>query len=362
MADTNTNSQGAADLIMEGLKQIADPLKDSSKDIKEAEQKVEYQAEKADAAKETEITAGQQYQQAWRNLVSARDALSDDLKAAEKTEREADTESRVRDLVSQGNVVSVMDILKFMDQQAEATEDRQDAEGDLLKVTVDGITGVVTSAAGVVAENLKDTLNGVHDSFDAKGVMFLLGGGAVGALAGAATPATDIATDFVENYAALKADNPVAEGVDEKTLEGLENEEQYRAYIEANGNGEPEDPYASENGTGDPAEAKPLPAAPEGYVPETMSGGPADPNDALATDDFSELTDPNKILAENEALSKAQPEETAEGGLLGTIVESDIAKAAVKTVVEKVTGKPAEEEAEIPEVDEDYDDPYYGMG
>lgn len=348
--NTNNGAATVADAIVSGASAVTDLIKDDQDKIASAEQDLEQKQSAAAHDEAAKKSAAQQYSSAVANLKSAHASLKEKVLTAEQTEEEASAENQAADATARGGIVSVGDALKMMKQEARAAKQRKNAESDLFKYTMQYGAEVLSSGAQVVAEQFIGTMSGVGNSFGAKGVAALVAGAATGVVASADSPLVDIVADTVSGYIDLKEGVEVADGVEEKTIDGMEDEEAYARYMAGNAGGTPSDPYLDENGGNGFYDGAPKDFGTPG---QGYSDMPADPGDGLriSEEDLDLLTDPERLTAEAEAQAAEQDaaQNSGPGGLLSSIAQSDIVKAATDAVL-KNTGFEPSEEAEIPAV------------
>lgn len=354
MADTNGGGavQAAADPVAAGLQAVSDALSADQKKVAEADASLTEKQRAAEAGESGAKSASQQYSAAVANLRDAHRALKEKVLTAEQTERDANAENQAADVTARGGVITVGQALKMMEQEKRASKQRKDAESDLLKYTMQYGGEVLSSGAQVVAEQFKGALDGIGDSFGVKGVAALVGGAAVGAVANADSPLADIVTDTLTGYIDLKENVEIADGVEEKAIDGMEDEEAYARYMAGNAGGTPSDPYLEENGGNGAYDGPPKDFGVSGQAYAETS---ADPGDGLriSDEDLDLLTDPERLTAEAEAQAARTEQEAGSDGLLSSIAQSDIVQAAIGAVAKNTGLVPdAPEVPDVPDEEE----------
>lgn len=302
-------------------------------------------------AEENEITASQQFAKSVGNLKQAVQTLKSDARDAEKTAKDADAEKQAVQITAEGGVISIGDALELMEAEKIAKEKSQTADSRLFKYTMEYLGEAFSGAAGVLGEQLPTLLSGGKDAFGLKSLLPLAGGAAVGLALNADSTLGNIVTDAVDGYAELKANVELGDGVEEKSIDGMEDEASYQDYMEANAGGEPSDPYASENAGGPVYDGPVKEFSASSYV--QVAGALEEESNGLriTEEDLEALTDPDRIAAEPEAMSQADLEQEPEGGLLSAIAQSDVAQAVTGAVAKNVLGIDLSREQEI------YDEP-----
>ncbi len=353
MADSNGTNKNTipVDPITRGVQAVADIVSKDQQNIAEDAKDLAKQAEVAERAEIERENAAHSYTASIKNLKRARDAMTKQVYDAEQTEKESGAEKQAADVVAQGGAVTIGEALEMLKNEKRATELRKKAEKQMFDQTLQYGQQVLSSGVAVVMEEAKDFFGGQRDAFGFKSVATLLSGGAVGLALSADSPLSglgNVVTDAVAGYAELKSSAELDDGVEEKSIDGLEDEAAYQQYMENNAGGEPSDPYAAENSDGAAYDGAPKEFGSSNYTVQETT----DPGDALkiSDEDLDMLTDPDRLAAEADMLAAAQADQQAgSDGLLSSVVSSDVGQAIIGAVAKNM-GLTPQAEPEIPDV------------
>ena len=273
MADTS----GTPDVVDELAGEFAEEEQAASSDLEQMAQ--------AERSEESELS---EYTNNVMRLKNSVASLHETSKSMGLKVKQNEVQKRAAEIVSDQNaVLSVSQVLQLIETEKEAKRAKKKAESRYFKAALTYTGRSLTSAAKVMFSSGagESFLDGQSES-DGKSGIVALAGGAMTALVlgGSESVLGNAAVNMYEGYVALKEGMELDEGVEEKTLEGLGDENEFAAYAEANANGEADDPYARENAGGYvyTGSGKTLAAPSGGYVAETTA-------DALTAsiDDFN---------------------------------------------------------------------------
>lgn len=252
MADNGTG--GTVDEIVSGVTEaLSKELSSLNSAAQEEETKAKAEADQVEEAETKEKSAVESYTE---NVAKLKESVAD-LKATAESmglkAQQANAERKVAEITSSGGTVSVANVLELMKNQKEMERAKREAEAQHFNAAMGYLGGMISSGVGVLmtagaGDNMVNGLSAGDDKGGKTAGLVALAGGAVSALVlGTDNPLGDASTTMIEGYMALQEDNPVAPGVEVKTIPGLDDPVQFAAYANENANGVPNDPYATEN-------------------------------------------------------------------------------------------------------------------
>lgn len=217
-----------------------------------SEKEAERKKQETEAAEKQEETSYQNYSESVGNVGQSIQNRINSLKSVREQAKAENAEEKV---AKSGEVVSPGEAMELIKSQKAAEKEARKASREAVVSTVKDLGHVVAGGARVLFGTAADSVSGFTDNLTSPGGLVATGAGLAAGTMFGNTGLADVVQNGLESRAELSESNPTEPGVEEKYVEGLETDEDMRAYLYENGNGVPSDPYGEEM-TAEPAEEK----------------------------------------------------------------------------------------------------------
>lgn len=275
MGTENTGSGGFADTldaIAKGVEAIAGESKkqttQGSNSAAVQEQQEERAKRQADEQAEAKTEAAEkQYKEQLAELAQKAKSYREQYKDLAAKAADMDAEKVAAQATEQQGIVSIGDALKAIDAEKEAKQLARKAAVQAFSTSAEYFRTQLVSGTERLLGTVKNATGGFNDgATEGSGlgdVAAIVAGSVVGLVTGSQDIAdvvdagvgavtgngdvTDVVAAAVDGFNVLNAAD-LGDGVDPKTVDGLEDPEAYAAYIAENAGGEGTDPYMDQNG------------------------------------------------------------------------------------------------------------------
>lgn len=293
--------------MLEGIGTLLKQYDKSQHEAKEARSKKNQSSEQLDAM----TTKLGQTAESYRNQLG-------DYKASLQKSRDAADEAFADRVISEeGGPVTPAKAAQIIDAENQSRKQHRDNQIKFLQMNAKFAKDSIVMGGKILGATMVDAGHGVAGSvFSASGLTSMFGGFVGGAVLGNSELSTSVQNAFshIFGFDDLEKDNPTAEGVETKHVDGLETPDDYNAYMTDQGGGEPNDPY--DPGTGPDA---------DGTVEISLTPGAAavDPNVEATSQSDAQLQELAEIGNKQYTAVTTSVQETAGASLQGAVAGLD---------------------------------------